>query len=64
MSRDIDELVVEGTPVLLHGAVALSVANLDAVAAPLTQSGIAYSCECYAPDGSLILQRSIAKSGP
>jgi hypothetical protein len=55
---DVAELVIEATPVLLHGAVAQPDVNLDAVVAPLSEAGVAFSCECYAHDGSLILQRT------
>lgn len=61
VTRDIAELVIEAMPVLVHGAVAQPLDNLEAVVAPLTEGGIAFSCECYAPDGSLILQRTTAE---
>lgn len=59
VSCDVAELVIEATPVLVHGAVAHPASNLNAVVAPLAESGVAFSYECYAPDGSLIVQRTI-----
>jgi hypothetical protein len=63
VSCDVAELVIEAVPVLLHGAVARPSINLNAVLAPLVESGIAFWYECYAPDGTLILQGAAADDG-
>jgi hypothetical protein len=49
------ELVVEGgSPILMHGAVADVVVNLDRILSPLREAGICYSGECYDGGGKLL----------
>jgi hypothetical protein len=49
------ELVVEArSPILMHGAVADVVANLDRILSPLREAGICYSGECYDEGAKLL----------
>lgn len=48
------ELVIGASPVIIHGTVANVVDNLAIITRPLTDNGVEFSSECYAPDGSLI----------
>jgi hypothetical protein len=54
-SSAIGELVIEGNPVLVHGAVADPVANADAATQPLRDGAVGFVFECYGPDTSLLL---------
>jgi len=58
VSCDLAELVIEATPVLVHGLVADPSKNFAVVTHPLLTDGVDFSCECYAPDGTLIFEHN------
>lgn len=57
VTSEVAELVIEGTPVIVHGTVLRPLDNVDRVVAPLAERGIEHFCECYAPDGTLLFER-------
>jgi hypothetical protein len=56
------EVVIEARdPMLLHGAVADVLANVEALLSPLRAAGIAFEAECYGPQHELL--RELANDG-
>lgn len=55
ISHPMAELVIEGKPAIMHGAVGDPEKSIELVLAPIAD--VDYFCECYAPDGSLLLER-------
>ena len=54
VTSEVAELIIEGDPALLHGSVADPVHHGALVLKPLREASIAFACECYAPDGSIL----------
>jgi hypothetical protein len=58
------ELVVEaGSPVLVHGAVADVLTNVEQVLAPLRGVGAVYTAECYDNSGGLLWESKSGAAG-
>lgn len=58
--KPIGELVIEGTPVVVHGAIVDPPKSIDLVLAPLVENRIDGFCECYGPDRALLFKRDFA----
>jgi hypothetical protein len=56
VTSSLGELVIEGSPVLVHGAVCDPAAQVDAVMEPLRANGVAFSCEGYGETGELVVE--------
>ena len=57
VTHTIAELIIEGRPVIVHGSVADPKRDIDVLLRPLLDHGVDFFCECYEPDGSLLLNR-------
>lgn len=56
----IGELIIEGTPVVVHGSIVDPPKSIDLVLSPLVESRIDGFCECYGPDRELLFKRDFA----